>query len=120
MQVRGEAIVKSSFFAILVLPETLESEDCWLFKTQIEQTVGKSLHHKMLLRHLCSNGKAAYHCQWTQTSHWHNFANGEMANVKKANSMLGIIKNGHENRTASTITSLYKSMARPCLEYGDG
>ena len=39
------------------------------------------------------------------------------AAVKKANSMLGIIRKGIKNKTASIILSLYKSMVRPDLEY---
>ena len=39
------------------------------------------------------------------------------AAVKKANSMLGIIRKGIENKTANIILPLYKSMVRPHLEY---
>ena len=36
-----------------------------------------------------------------------------VAAVKKANSMLGIIRKGIENKTASIILPLYKSMVQP-------
>ena len=39
------------------------------------------------------------------------------AAVKKANSMLGIIRKGIENKSASVILPLYKSLVRPHLEY---
>ena len=39
------------------------------------------------------------------------------AAIRKANSMLGVIKKGVENRTANIIMPLYKSMVRPHLEY---
>ena len=38
------------------------------------------------------------------------------AAVKKANSMLGIIRKGTENKTASIMLPLQKSMVRPHLE----
>ena len=37
--------------------------------------------------------------------------------VRKANSMLGIIRKGIENKTASIILPLYKSMVQPHLGY---
>ena len=39
------------------------------------------------------------------------------AAVEKANSMLGIIRKGTENKTASIIPPLHKSMVRPLLDY---
>ena len=39
------------------------------------------------------------------------------AAVKKANSMLGIIKRGMENKTANIIMPLYKLLVRLHLEY---
>ena len=39
------------------------------------------------------------------------------AAVKKANSMLGIIRKGIENKMASIILPFYKSMVWPHLEY---
>ena len=39
------------------------------------------------------------------------------AAVKKANSMLGMIKKGIENKTANIIMPLYKTIVRPYLEY---
>ena len=38
---------------------------------------------------------------------------------KKANQMLGIIKKSYNTRDARTISTLYKSMVRPHLEYGN-
>lgn len=40
-----------------------------------------------------------------------------VAAVKKANSVLGIIRKGTKNKTASLIRPLYSSLARPHLEY---
>ena len=40
-----------------------------------------------------------------------------VAAVKKANSILEIIKKGIENKTANILMSLYKTLARPDLEY---
>ena len=37
--------------------------------------------------------------------------------IKKANAMLGIIRKGIENKSASIIMPLYKSLVRPHLEY---
>ena len=39
------------------------------------------------------------------------------AAMKKANSMLGIIKKGTENKTANLLVPLYKMLVRPHLEY---
>ena len=39
--------------------------------------------------------------------------------AKKANQMLGVIKRTYVTRDADTITTLYKSMVRPHLEYGN-
>ena len=39
--------------------------------------------------------------------------------VKKANQMLGVIKRTYVTRDAVTIPTLYKSMVRPHLEYGN-
>ena len=39
--------------------------------------------------------------------------------TKKANQVLGIIKKAYVTRDANTITTLYKSMVRPHLEYGN-
>ena len=38
---------------------------------------------------------------------------------KKANQMLGVIKKSYVTRDADAITTLYKSMVRPHLEYGN-
>ena len=42
-----------------------------------------------------------------------------VAAAKKANQMLGIIKRTYITRDAETIATLYKSMVRPHLEYGN-
>ena len=39
--------------------------------------------------------------------------------TKKANQVLGIIKKSYVTRDANTIATLYKSMVRPHLEYGN-
>ena len=39
--------------------------------------------------------------------------------TKKANQMLGVIKRTYRTRDAVTMTTLYKSMVRPHLEYGN-
>ena len=39
--------------------------------------------------------------------------------TKKANQMLGVIKRTYVTRDANTISTLYKSMVRPHLEYGN-
>ena len=39
--------------------------------------------------------------------------------TKKANQMLGVIKKTYKTRDADTIATLYKSMVRPHLEYGN-
>ena len=39
--------------------------------------------------------------------------------TKKANQMLGVIKRTYKTRDAITISTLYKSMVRPHLEYGN-
>ena len=39
--------------------------------------------------------------------------------TKKANQMLGVIKKTYVTRDANTISTLYKSMVRPHLEYGN-
>ena len=38
---------------------------------------------------------------------------------KKANQILGVIKKTYVTRDANTISTLYKSMVRPHLEYGN-
>lgn len=39
--------------------------------------------------------------------------------TKKANQMLGVIKKTYKTRDANTISTLYKAMVRPHLEYGN-
>ena len=41
------------------------------------------------------------------------------AAAKKANQILGVIKKSYRTRDAKTMTTLYKSMVRPHLEYGN-
>ena len=41
------------------------------------------------------------------------------AAVKKANQLLGIIKRSYCTRDADTVSTLYKVMVRPLLEYGN-
>ena len=42
------------------------------------------------------------------------------AATKKANQILGTIKRTYKTRDENTITTLYTSMVRPHLEYGNG
>ena len=41
------------------------------------------------------------------------------AAIKKANKTFGIIKKSYTSRDAVTISTLYKAMVRPHLEYGN-
>ena len=47
------------------------------------------------------------------------FRNQAAAAIKKANQTLGIIKKSYTSRDAVTISTLYKAMVRPHLEYGN-
>ena len=41
------------------------------------------------------------------------------AATKKANQILGVIKRSYQSRDSFTMSTLYKSMVRPHLEYGN-
>ena len=54
-----------------------------------------------------------------QIDHKFNFHVHTAAAIKKASQVLGLIKRTYITRDADTITTLYKSLVRPHLEYGN-